>query len=104
MLLANKLGFGLARRGLGQPLALSTTSFTALRFSAGHLQHLRAFSSVPGQIADMSKLRNVAIIAHVDHGKTTLVDEILKQSGAAGDWKSGARHMDSNEIDHYLGI
>ena len=29
----------------------------------------------------MQKLRNIAIIAHVDHGKTTLVDEMLKQSG-----------------------
>ena len=29
----------------------------------------------------MDKLRNIAIIAHVDHGKTTLVDEMLKQSG-----------------------
>lgn len=30
----------------------------------------------------MEKLRNIAIIAHVDHGKTTLVDEMLKQGGA----------------------
>ncbi|WP_419634949.1 GTP-binding protein, partial [Thiolapillus sp.] len=33
----------------------------------------------------ISKLRNIAIIAHVDHGKTTLVDELLKQSGTLGE-------------------
>ena len=34
-----------------------------------------------GVLKSMDKLRNIAIIAHVDHGKTTLVDEMLKQSG-----------------------
>ncbi|WP_414683380.1 GTP-binding protein, partial [Methylophaga sp. UBA5088] len=34
---------------------------------------------------DISKLRNIAIIAHVDHGKTTLVDQLLRQSGTFGE-------------------
>lgn len=50
-------------------------------------------------------LRNIAIIAHVDHGKTTLVDEMLKQSGTFRDNQTVAeRVMDSNDIERERGI
>jgi len=53
----------------------------------------------------IENLRNIAIIAHVDHGKTTLVDELLKQSGTLGD-RFGAveRVMDSNDQEKERGI
>ncbi len=46
------------------------------------------------------EIRNIAIIAHVDHGKTTLTDAIMKQTGAAAEGVS----MDSNSIEHERGI
>ncbi|MEJ2609196.1 MAG: translational GTPase TypA [Candidatus Thiodiazotropha sp.] len=53
----------------------------------------------------IEKLRNIAIIAHVDHGKTTLVDELLKQSGTLGDrFGKVERVMDSNDQERERGI
>ncbi len=53
----------------------------------------------------IEKLRNIAIIAHVDHGKTTLVDELLKQSGTLGDrYGQIERVMDSNDLERERGI
>ena len=51
------------------------------------------------------QLRNIAIIAHVDHGKTTLVDVLLRQSGTfRSNQKVAERAMDSNDIERERGI
>ena len=56
-------------------------------------------------MSDISRLRNIAIIAHVDHGKTTLVDQMLQQSGTLGPRADVPdRVMDSNDLERERGI
>ena len=52
-----------------------------------------------------TELRNIAIIAHVDHGKTTLIDKLLSQAGALQRGENeGERLMDSNDLERERGI
>ena len=64
------------------------------------------FAFLPaGNASVIQNLRNIAIIAHVDHGKTTLVDELLKQSGILGErFGEVERVMDSNDQEKERGI
>jgi len=77
---------------------LSGRSFTVTRcYSAFHGLSHRCFSSF------RSDIRNVAIVAHVDHGKTTLVDQLLRQSGELTS-NDNERVMDSHSLERERGI
>jgi GTP-binding protein len=69
-------------------------------------EHLEAFYLTQhATLKVIEKLRNIAIIAHVDHGKTTLVDKLLQQSGTfAAHSKVTERIMDSNDLEKERGI
>ncbi|KAJ3066126.1 hypothetical protein HDU98_010551 [Podochytrium sp. JEL0797] len=86
-----------SRSKLTHPATWSCSSFRS--FSASSVS--RDDSSLG--LIGLDKIRNVAIIAHVDHGKTSLVDQLLKQSGAAS-VESNARVMDSNALERERGI
>ena len=65
--------------------------------------NLRALGQL--ELPVINNLRNIAIIAHVDHGKTTLVDQLLQQSGTMGEHAATLnRAMDSNELEKERGI
>ena len=68
-------------------------------------EHMSVAQASPVTAAVREDIRNLAIIAHVDHGKTTLVDVILRQSGAFRSNQSIAeRVMDSNDLEREKGI
>ena len=61
--------------------------------------------SISSEIKRFDGIRNIAIIAHVDHGKTTLVDAMLQQSGIFRDNEAVIdRVMDSNDLERERGI
>src|SRR5690606_36522950 len=63
------------------------------------------FTPVAARVMRRSDLRNIAIIAHVDHGKTTLVDALLRQSGQFRDTElAGDCILDSNDLEREPGI
>lgn len=66
---------------------------------------MRGADNTSQNLVTKMKLRNIAIIAHVDHGKTTLIDVLLKQSGMFRDnQQTEERMMDSNDLERERGI
>jgi len=77
--------------------------FIKTLLNAAKACNLRALGQL--ELPVINNLRNIAIIAHVDHGKTTLVDQLLQQSGTMGEHAATLnRAMDSNELEKERGI
>lgn len=89
-------------RGLHWGERLSST-WSLGRKCRGQGMHFtaRRFSSTPGTPTPIDMIRNVAIIAHVDHGKTTLVDAVLREAGLS---VSDTRLLDQGELEREKGI
>lgn len=90
-------------------LILSTTAFAPTKVTSPFGVHETSmFSSVADGLDLTNKMRNVAVIAHVDHGKTTLVDSIVRCSGVFRDQaqqdEAGACVMDSEDQERERGI
>lgn len=78
---------------------------SSLKFSYNRDFFVTNERSISGNVMSIENLRNIAIIAHVDHGKTTLVDKLLSQSGTLDRKDVGSeRLMDSNDQEKERGI
>lgn len=74
-------------------------------YAASRILHQFLFPAPQRPLNMIEHLRNIAIIAHVDHGKTTLVDKLLQQSGTLGERTTPTeRMMDSNDLEKERGI
>ena len=90
------------RRSLSSPPPLKPHSLFLRAFSSSSASASASSAAVsPIGALDPSRLRNVAVIAHVDHGKTTLMDRLLRQCGADIPHE---RAMDSISLERERGI
>jgi len=91
------------RHATGLSVIYLAVFFIKTLLMAAKACNLRALGQL--EIPVINNLRNIAIIAHVDHGKTTLVDQLLQQSGTMGEHAATLnRAMDSNELEKERGI